>query len=752
MPASGATQGDAASKSIHVRGIGVDGWDGTPEGRGAYENEDALEKIFSAFGVFVQATIRHRIADGKNTSWALVEMETTEAVDAALAAKEVMAGSQPLVLTRFSTKTAEASTGAMKQVVGHLNAHSWGRASSPGTVDKPGRHGRQGIYLGRRFRGKNALKHEIQAAVRLQRVVRGGQQRTSLREREFGRVRRLYGGLGQLPLPGAISLCRATRIDPDSRGDACVDAIDNKIKDLETLSGSMFRGVAPELRRKIMRYLHFAACVEGEVIRSPGAVASLEDALCIVLSGSVGVPAKRRRILYSDGEGRACLKLVATQEKEVLASVGETFGGLVLNNETGEIAKPQVAKDGRELTALTDCAYVVLRWQDYLLVAGKLDQGCAQVLRKTPSERSVSDVQLLLNWFKDVDAIQNVSFAPMKEQLCRHCRYRRLHNGEVLFKQGDSAESLFIVVQGYVRVIVDGENVAVLGPGASFGQNGMLGQTRSTRKRTATVMGGSVAGIPGAQHAEHLGGKRVSYCDLAEITRSTYMRVVQGSLEQTELILRKESSQRQKHELEVLVQLFAQTTFFREQLQSSLNQLKCCRVLKVRRLASRETLFAQGEHGDEFFIVVQGSLLGEVATPTSTGSGTKTFALGPGDAFGELSITGRTAEERRRTASVTCEAQECVLAVLSREDYLNATNELEAGAMEALSKAVPANNLAPAPHERSKSDINIIWSYLKDLPFFSDLRFAHLQQALCSRLQVRLTSTCPRASHLIIQI
>eukprot|EP01045_Picozoa_sp_COSAG04_P025680 COSAG04_NODE_3415_length_2831_cov_8.177892_3_plen_100_part_01 len=70
----------ATEHQIHVRGIGVDGWDGTEEGTGSYENEEALEEIFSAFGSFVQATIRHRIADGKNTSWALVTMGDAESV------------------------------------------------------------------------------------------------------------------------------------------------------------------------------------------------------------------------------------------------------------------------------------------------------------------------------------------------------------------------------------------------------------------------------------------------------------------------------------------------------------------------------------------------------------------------------------------------------------------------------------------------------------------------------------------------
>ena len=93
------------------------------------------------FGAFVQATIRHRIQDGKNTSWALVTMADTASVDKALvrsylaiscretcfsslscggrsgqAAPAVMAGSSKLVLNRFSTKQAAASTGAMGKV------------------------------------------------------------------------------------------------------------------------------------------------------------------------------------------------------------------------------------------------------------------------------------------------------------------------------------------------------------------------------------------------------------------------------------------------------------------------------------------------------------------------------------------------------------------------------------------------------------------------------------------------------------
>ena len=55
----------------------MEGWDGTEEGRGVYESDEALEEIFEVFGPYVRATIRHRVKNGQNPSWALVTMATS---------------------------------------------------------------------------------------------------------------------------------------------------------------------------------------------------------------------------------------------------------------------------------------------------------------------------------------------------------------------------------------------------------------------------------------------------------------------------------------------------------------------------------------------------------------------------------------------------------------------------------------------------------------------------------------------------
>eukprot|EP01047_Picozoa_sp_COSAG01_P023597 COSAG01_NODE_1432_length_10321_cov_11.797789_8_plen_234_part_01 len=70
---------------LHVRGVGVNGWDGSEQGVGIDENEGALQKIFSSFGSVLNVAIHHRIQrepvplapEGtpyklQNTSWALI--------------------------------------------------------------------------------------------------------------------------------------------------------------------------------------------------------------------------------------------------------------------------------------------------------------------------------------------------------------------------------------------------------------------------------------------------------------------------------------------------------------------------------------------------------------------------------------------------------------------------------------------------------------------------------------------------------
>src|SRR4051794_36618064 len=55
--------------------------------------------------------------------------------------------------------------------------------------------------------------------------------------------------------------------------------------------------------------------------------------------------------------------------------------------------------------------------------------------------------------------------------------------GEVLARQGDIGHEFFVIEQGHVEVVRDGDHIAELGPGDFFGEMALISEER----RTATV-------------------------------------------------------------------------------------------------------------------------------------------------------------------------------------------------------------------------------------------------------------------------
>ncbi len=72
---------------------------------------------------------------------------------------------------------------------------------------------------------------------------------------------------------------------------------------------------------------------------------------------------------------------------------------------------------------------------------------------------------------------------PALEALAVRLEPRRLSAGETVFAQGDPGDDYYLIDEGEVRVEVDGEPVAELGPGEGFGEIALLRPV----PRTATV-------------------------------------------------------------------------------------------------------------------------------------------------------------------------------------------------------------------------------------------------------------------------
>jgi MFS family permease len=73
---------------------------------------------------------------------------------------------------------------------------------------------------------------------------------------------------------------------------------------------------------------------------------------------------------------------------------------------------------------------------------------------------------------------------PALEALAARLERRRARAGETVFAQGDPGDEYYVIEDGRVRVEVDGEPVAELGPGEGFGEIALLREV----PRTATVV------------------------------------------------------------------------------------------------------------------------------------------------------------------------------------------------------------------------------------------------------------------------
>jgi len=74
--------------------------------------------------------------------------------------------------------------------------------------------------------------------------------------------------------------------------------------------------------------------------------------------------------------------------------------------------------------------------------------------------------------------------------------FRKLEAGDALVRQGDPGDELFLLLDGVLRIEVDGEQIAEVGPGAVLGERAVVEEGRRTSSLVA-VTGCRVAAVPG---------------------------------------------------------------------------------------------------------------------------------------------------------------------------------------------------------------------------------------------------------------
>jgi len=110
-------------------------------------------------------------------------------------------------------------------------------------------------------------------------------------------------------------------------------------------------------------------------------------------------------------------------------------------------------------------------------------------------------------------------------QLVRWVREVTVADGEVLFEQGSMPHELFVIEEGSVEVLRDGELVATLGPGDVVGEMAVL---RLERRWASVVADGHVRAV--ALGVDDLASMSEQMPELADRLRET-MRRRQGENE-----------------------------------------------------------------------------------------------------------------------------------------------------------------------------------------------------------------------------
>merc|ERR1711874_558455 len=183
-----------------------------------------------------------------------------------------------------------------------------------------------------------------------------------------------------------------------------------------------------------------------------------------------------------------------------------------------------------------------------------------------------------------------------------------VQSGDIIIQQGDEGDNFYVIDQGEVEFYVDGNLVAMIGDGGTWGELALIYGT----PRAATV-------------------KAKTDVKLWGLDRDSYRRIIMGST----IVKRK------------MYEEFLSKVSILESLEKW-ERLTVADALEAVSFEDGDVVVTQGESGNDFFIILDGSAI--VTQFRNEGDeGVEVGRLGPSDYFGEIALL----LDRPRAATVT---------------------------------------------------------------------------------------------------
>ncbi|XP_026316831.1 cAMP-dependent protein kinase type I regulatory subunit isoform X2 [Hyposmocoma kahamanoa] len=171
--------------------------------------------------------------------------------------------------------------------------------------------------------------------------------------------------------------------------------------------------------------------------------------------------------------------------------------------------------------------------------------------------------------------------------------------GETVIRQGDEGDNFYIIDSGEVEVLVNGEPVTTIGEGGSFGELALIyGTPRAATVRARTTL------------------------KLWGLDRDSYRRILMGST------IRKRR----------MYDEFLSRVSILESLEKW-ERLTVADALEPVSFNDGETIVRQGEPGNDFYIIVEGTaVVLQQRSGQAEGAAVEVGRLGPSDYFGEIAL------------------------------------------------------------------------------------------------------------------
>lgn len=309
-----------------------------------------------------------------------------------------------------------------------------------------------------------------------------------------------------------------------------------------------------------------------------------------------------------------------------------------------------------------------------------LEESCRRALALLGEHRSQMDLQALKAWFQmsklkittDFDRLQPSEL----DLLCRRMIMVSCHPHEIVFRQGDEGDALYLVFSGVVEVrvsqLVLGEKIEVtvceLSKGDYFGERALL----HNDMRAATIVTKTAAELVKISRQDYNIMLKMDQLEFLSRMHMTNGLAIATNAQRTQReyvrVLLKKKNARSKVDIDMLSAYLQTLKFFRGLPRSFVREL--CLVVELLTLPAETYVFHEGDVGDLFYIIFSGSVDVIVGGTDARGQAhqNKLINLTDGAHFGELALMKG---HRKRSATVITR-EDCKLLVICEKDY-NAT-------------------------------------------------------------------------------